>query len=131
VDTETEVAEIEIDAAADAVWAVAGDFGGIGWMPGIESVTVDGDIRNISMGGMDIAEKLVGRDDEKQQITYSIVGGPVPLDFHEATISVMAAGDGARVSWSVTAAPTGSAAFLAGIYGGALQALKAKVEAGD
>jgi len=124
----TEIAEIEIDASPDDVWALAGDFGGIDWMPGIESVTVDGDDRTINTSGMTIVERLVRRDDEARTISYSIVDGPVPVESHEATISVLAAGDGSHVSYSVTTEPDDAAGFMKDVYAGALKALKAKIE---
>jgi len=125
---ETETAEIEIDRPEADVWPLVGDFGGLGWMPGVDSVTVDGDVRTVGMGGMEVLEKLVHLDEENHTITYSIIGGPVPVDSHEATISVVPAGDGCRVSWSVTSAPDGTADFFKTIYAGALEALKAKAE---
>jgi uncharacterized membrane protein len=124
----TETVDIEIDAPADEVWAVAGDFGGIEWMPGIESVTVEGDDRTINTSGMTIVERLVRRDDEARSISYSIVDGPVPIESHQATITVLAAGDGSRVSYSVTTEPDDAAAFMKDVYAGALKALKAKIE---
>ena len=128
-ETETEIAEIEIDKAPEDVWPLVGDFGGLAWMPGVESVTVDGDVRTVAMGGMEIQERLVDLDEENQVIRYSILpGGPVPIDSHEAEIAVTPAGDGSRVSWSVTSAPAGTASFLRDIYAGALEALKAKAE---
>ena len=67
-------AEIDIDKPADEVWAVVGDFGGIGdWMPGIESCLVDGDDRILKMGGMEIIERLERRDDDEREIVYGIV----------------------------------------------------------
>jgi carbon monoxide dehydrogenase subunit G len=125
---QTETAEIEIAAAPEDVWAVAGDFGGIAWMPGIESVEVSGEDRTISTSGMTIVEHLVRRDEDARTLTYSIVDGPVPVESHEATIAVVPAGDGSRVSWSVTTEPDDAAAFMRDVYAGALNALKAKVE---
>jgi hypothetical protein len=125
---QTETAEIEIAASPEDVWAVAGDFGGIGWMPGLESVTVDGDKRTVAMGGMEIVEQLVNRDEDARTLTYAIVEGPVPVDSHEATIAVVPAGDGSRVSYSVTTEPDDAAAFMKDVYAGALKAMKAKIE---
>jgi carbon monoxide dehydrogenase subunit G len=125
---QTETAEIEIAAPPEDVWAVAGDFGGIGWMPGLESVTVDGDKRTVAMGGMEIVEQLVNRDEDARTLTYAIVEGPVPVDSHEATIAVVPAGDGSRVSYSVTTEPDDAAAFMKDVYAGALKAMKAKIE---
>ena len=125
---QTETAEIEIDATPEDVWALTGDFGGIAWMPGIESVEVNGDRRTIVTSGMTIVERLVARDEDARTLTYGIVEGPVPVESHEATIAVVPAGDGSRVSWSVTAEPDDAAAFMRDVYAGALKALKAKVE---
>lgn len=124
---ETETAEIEIAASPADVWAVAGDFGGIGWMPGIDSVTVEGDVRTIAMMGMEIKEQLVSRDDAARAITYAIVDGPVPVESHQATITVHDASEGSRVTWEVSVEPEGAALFK-DIYQGSLGALKEKLE---
>ena len=85
-------AAIDIDASADRVWAVAGDFGGIGsWMPGIESCRVEGEDRIIEMMGMTITERLVARDDAGRSLTYSIASG-APVESHEAVITVSPVG---------------------------------------
>ena len=124
---ETETAEITINRPETEVWPLVGDFGGLGWMPGVDSCTVDGDVRTVAMSGMEIKEKLVSLDEENHEITYSIIDG-APVESHQATISVTPAGDGCEVTWSVTAAPDGSAAFLKDLYQGALEALKNKAE---
>jgi mxaD protein len=94
-------AEIDINRPADDVWAVVGDFGGVGtWMPGIESCQVDGDDRVLKMMGMEITERLERRDDEARQLVYGIVGG-VPVANHKATITVVARGNGSSVTWDV------------------------------
>ena len=94
-------AEIDIDRPAAEVWAVAGDFGGIGdWMPGIESCHVDGDDRVLKMGGMEIIERLERRDEEERELVYGIVGG-VPVINHKATITVTPQGTGSHVTWDV------------------------------
>ena len=97
-------AEIKIDKPADAVWAVAGDFGGIGgWMPGIEFCVVDGDDRILK--------------------TMGIVGG-VPVVNHEATITVIPEGGGSLVTWDVEVEPDEMTEMMNGIYQQSLQALK-------
>lgn len=94
-------AEIDINRPADEVWAVVGDFGGIGgWMPGIESCHVDGDDRVLKMMGMEVIERLERRDDEEREIVYGIVGG-VPVINHKATITVTPQGANSHVTWDV------------------------------
>jgi carbon monoxide dehydrogenase subunit G len=123
------ISEIDIARSPDDVWKVTGDFGGLaGWMPGIESCTVDGDVRTIDMSGMQIGERLVRRDDAARVIVYSIVSGPAPVDSHEATITVTPAGDGSHVTWAVDVEPEAMLALFTQIYQQSLDALKAHIE---
>jgi carbon monoxide dehydrogenase subunit G len=123
------ISEIDIARSADDVWAVAGDFGGLAsWMPGIESCTVEGDVRTIDMSGMKIGERLVRRDDATREIVYSIASGPAPVDHHEATITVTPAGDGSHVTWAVDVEPDAMLDLFTGIYQQSLDALKAHLE---
>jgi len=125
---ETATVETTIDRPADAVWSVVGDFGGLDrWMPGVESCTLDGDVRTIATMGMEIGERLLRRDDAARELTYSIVSGPAPVESHEATITVHPDGAGCRVTWAVSVEPEG-AAFFADVYGRSLEALKAHTE---
>jgi len=121
-------AEIDIDGTPEAVWALAGDFGGIAtWMPGMESCRVEGDKRILDTMGMTITEALVARDDATRTITYAIVDG-VPVESHQATVTVTAAGDGSHVTWVVDAAPDEMADLMQSVYQQSLEALKAHVE---
>ena len=121
--------EIEIDRPADEVWAVVGDFGGIGFMPGVESVQVDGDVRTVGTMGIEVKEKLVTHDDASRTIAYSIIAGPVPVEHHQATIQVEEAGEKSHVTWTVETDDADSATFFNSVYEGSLTALKAHVEA--
>ena len=121
-------AEIDIDGTPEDVWALVGDFGGIaGWMPGMESCRVEGENRILETMGMTITEKLLARDDATKAITYSIVDG-VPVESHQATITVTAAGSGSHVSWVVDAAPDDMADLMQGVYQSSLESVKAHVE---
>jgi mxaD protein len=116
-------AEIDIDRPAAEVWAVAGDFGGIGnWMPGIESCQVDGDDRVLKMGGMEIIERLERRDEEERELVYGIVGG-VPVINHKATVTVTPQGTGSHVTWDVDADDE-MVDMMHEVYQQSLQALK-------
>ena len=123
--------EVDIDRSADAVWAVTGDFGGLaGWMPGIETCTLEDDVRTITMGGMAIGERLVSRDDATRTLVYSIASGPAPVDKHEATIVVTPTGDASsHVTWTVDVEPDSMLDLFKGIYQQSLDALKVHCEA--
>jgi mxaD protein len=121
-------AEIDIDGSADAVWKVAGDFGGVaGWMPGMDSCRVEGDRRILETMGMTITEQLINKDDAARTLTYGIVDG-VPIESHEATITVTSVGDGSHVTWVVDAAPDEMADLMTGVYQSALDTLKTTIE---
>jgi mxaD protein len=121
-------AETTIATTADKVWAVIGDFGYLTWMPGIDACRVEGDLRVLSVQGIEITERLVHRDEAARSLTYNLIGGPLQIDHHEATITVTPQGDDSIVTWDVDtdeamAGPMGKQ------YQGALDALKAQLEA--
>lgn len=117
-------AEIKINKPADEVWAVTGDFGGIGgWMPGIESCDLKGDDRILKMMGMEVTEHLERRDDDEKVIVYGIVGG-VPVGSHKATVTVVPEGDESLVTWDVEVEPDDMTDMMHQIYQQSLQALK-------
>ncbi len=121
-------AEIDVNGSADAVWAVIGDFGGIGgWMPGIDSCRVEGDDRILETMGMTITERLVNKDDAGRALTYAITDG-APVELHQAVITVTPTGDTSQVTWVVEATPDEMADLMTTVYQGALDALKAHVE---
>jgi carbon monoxide dehydrogenase subunit G len=123
------ISEIAIARSADDVWAVVGDFGGLaGWMPGVESCTVDGDVRTIEMSGLTVGERLVRRDDAARVLAYGISSGPAPVDHHEATITVTPSGAGSLVTWAVDVEPEPMLAIFQQIYMQSLEALKAHIE---
>jgi uncharacterized membrane protein len=121
-------ANVDIDKSADDVWALVGDFGGIGgWMPGIESCRVEGENRILDTMGMTITETLRSKDDAARAITYSVVDG-APVESHQATVTVTPHGDSCHVTWDVDAMPDEMADLMATVYQGSLDALKAHVE---
>jgi carbon monoxide dehydrogenase subunit G len=122
-------AAIDIDRSADEVWAVIGDFGGIGdWMPGIDSCRVEGEDRILEMMGMVLTERLVSKDDSARVLTYSITEG-APVETHQAVITVTPTGSTSQVAWDVDSTPDEMAEVMATIYQQSLEALKKHVEA--
>src|SRR5436190_24338773 len=93
--------DISIKADPDKVWAVVGDFGGLAaWLSGVESCRAEGNDRHLAMMGMNITEHLIKKDDAGRQIVYGITDG-VPVQKHQATITVHPDGDSSRVTWEV------------------------------
>jgi hypothetical protein len=123
-------AETRIERPADEVWAVIGDFGNLGWMPGVDTCELDpadADDRILGMFGMRIVERQLARDDAARTLTYGIVDGDMKPELHEATITVTPAGDASAVTWDVKT-DDGMVEVMKGAYQGALDGLKAELE---
>ncbi|MGO9874484.1 MAG: SRPBCC family protein [Acidimicrobiia bacterium] len=124
-------AEASIARNPDDVWKVLRDFGGLAdYMPGVESCTVDGDVRTVGLMGIEVKEQLRDLDDDTRRISYSVIASPMTnLVSHLATIAVDAEGDGTHLTYSVDVEPDDLLALFLGTYEGSVVALKARFEA--
>jgi carbon monoxide dehydrogenase subunit G len=123
-------AEVSIDASPDEVWKLIRDFGTLDeWMPGVESCTLDGDVRTIGMMGIEIKEQLRTLDDDKRVLAYSVVESPMGPDLqHTATLTVTPEGNGSHVTWAVEVTPDEMLAMFLPVYEGSIGEIKKKVE---
>lgn len=100
--------------SADAVWQLAGDFGGLqAWLPGVTGVRVDGSgaadaggnaERAVSlMDGSVTRERLESLDAANRAYEYSILEakGFDADTRYRARFQVLPAGDGCEVRWGV------------------------------
>ena len=123
-------AEVSIDRSPDEVWKVVREFGGLDeWMPGVETCTVDGDVRTIGMMGIEVKEQLRRLDDSARRLSYSVIESPMGnLESHLVTIAVEPEGTGSHVTWSVEVVPDELLALFLPIYEGSVVELKKKIE---
>jgi len=123
-------AEVTIDRSPDEIWKVMREFGGLDtWMPGVDSCTVDGDVRTIGTMGIEIKEQLRSRDDATRTTSYSVVESPMGnLESHLATITVAPEGAGSRLTWEVVVVPDELLGLFLPVYEGSVVALKKKFE---
>jgi uncharacterized protein YndB with AHSA1/START domain len=144
------VQTIRIKATPEAVWAYAGDFGGIArWFSLVQSSKLvlrtkneEGAIRELVRGnGTKVREKLVEYDPGSMRMSYTYVDGQVIAKDYFSTMELKDAGNGeTEVVWSgrfkrLDDAPAeqDEAALVAlytSIYKRGLEALKARVEGG-
>lgn len=102
----------DIEAPPAAVWAIIGDFCGIGrWHPQVERCILSQDeddetvrvqVRGLVVrGGLGtIVEVETARDDVGMTYSYSFVQGPLPVSAYNASITVRPNGTGSTVIWS-------------------------------
>jgi hypothetical protein len=143
---------VEINAPADKVWAVIGNFQDMSWHPAIAKLEGSGGndanaTRTLTLtSGGTIDEKLLSNDPAKKIYKYEITKVDpkvLPVNNYSASLGVKGEGDKSTVEWKgafyrgfMNNDPppelNDEAAVKAvkGVYRGGLDALKTKVEAG-
>jgi carbon monoxide dehydrogenase subunit G len=123
-------AEASIAKSPDEIWKVLSDFGGLAdYMPGIDSCTVDGDVRTVGTMGIEVKEQLRELDNDQRRLVYSVIASPMDnLVSHLATISVDAEGTGTHLTWEVAVEPDELLGLFLPIYEGSVKSLKEKFE---
>ena len=137
---ESRKVETVIDRPADEVWARIRDFGEVSWIPNTESVEIDGDVRTVTMTGgkFKVSQRETAHDDANRSYSYemaepidlsALFGKPTVLEHLQATLSVTPKDD----STSVASYDLETHDFMIGgtsaEYQGALDNLKAILEA--
>ena len=107
----------EINADVARVWDIVSEWGGTHkWIPGVGSVTVEGEgVGSIRSADLDpatgfegrISERLLSWDEEQMTFSYKAIGnGPLPVEDYVAVMKVEATLKGtASVTWSSTWEP--------------------------
>ena len=124
-----------INASADKVWDLIGDFGGIErYSKGFKSVTCVGAgvgaIRTITLpNDAQIQERCELLDAARRTLDYSIIAGALPLTGYLARIQLSEDGDGTRIEWSSSFEPKGipeaqGIAMVEGIYKSGIAGIK-------
>jgi hypothetical protein len=101
------VESIEINAPADKVWAVVGNFGDMSWHPAFAKTEATGNevgaTRVLTTGtGGKINEKLTKYNAEGKTLSYEITEVDVkvvPVTNYSSTITVTGTGDKSTVEW--------------------------------
>lgn len=98
---------IEINAPADKVWAIAGNFGDMSWHPAIAKTEITAGKNNEAnanrtltlQDGGTIKEVLTSRDEAGMTMKYDITESVLPLREYSATLQVQSAGGKTTVLW--------------------------------
>jgi hypothetical protein len=121
--------QVRIARPPDEVWAIVGDPARIAeWFPGIESATVEGDVRTVHTGsGIPMPEQIVTCDPLQRRFQYRITTGL--FKEHLSTLDVLDLEDGTSlVVYGADADPATMALVIAGAAGNALEHLRTRME---
>jgi len=144
------VETVEINAPADKVWAVVGNFQDMSWHPAFSKTEGKGGndvgatrILTVGTGGQ-IFEKLTKYDAAGKSLSYEITEVDVkvvPVTNYAATISVKGTGDKSTVEWKSAfyrgfvnndpppeLSDEAAVKAITGVFKKGLEALKAKLE---
>jgi len=131
--------ELALEASAEAVWALIGDFNGWNhWHPAIQTSDLiegvnnqPGAVRRLGLGGdATIVERITRYSATDRSCTYIILTSVLPLSSYESTIRVDSTDDGkARISWKGTFDADGvsdaeAIKVVEGVYEGGFEALQ-------
>lgn len=96
------VKEIDVAASADQAWMKVADAGGVDKLVGmITACRLDGDIRYCTMAdGSKVVERVIAIDHRNRRLAYTITEGPIPLEYHSASMQVKDGGSGALLIWT-------------------------------
>jgi hypothetical protein len=88
------------------IWEIISDISRSDWVPGVESITLDGNKRIFKMKGLgSLVEEIIDCDDSNMKLTYSAIETMAPIIHHLAIIQLLADGDTTIFEWSTEIDP--------------------------
>ena len=92
--------------SAQEVWDVISDVERCDWVPAVEKITLEGDVRSFTMEGIgEVQEKIIKNDTENMVLQYSAIKTPSQVEHNLATISISMKDDGCDFEWVSEIAP--------------------------
>jgi len=115
--------EVKFNCSADELWAILSDIGRCDWVPAIDKIELEGDLRHFKMTGMgQITEKILKQDNATMTLQYSATQTPAPLEHHLATMKVASLKtQECMLIWTTEISPD---IFADGIHQGMLQSIE-------
>ena len=103
--------EAKFGCSADELWVILSDVGRCDWVPTIDEIILEGDLRHFQMTGMgQITEKILKQDHASMILQYSAIQTPAPIEHHLATMQVAPLNDReCMLSWTTEISPDISA----------------------
>ena len=91
---------------ASSVWRIISDISRCDWVPGVESIELEGNKRVFKMQGMGrLVEEILSCDNDEMKLTYSAIETIAPISHHLATIKLTERDDKTIFEWSTEIDP--------------------------
>ena len=88
------------------IWEINGDISRCDWVPGVESIEVNGNERTFKMSGMGkLVERIIDSNDNEMELTYSAIETMAPIKHHLAKIKLSSQGKETVFKWSTEIDP--------------------------
>ena len=115
--------EVKFNCSAEELWAILSDIGRCDWVPTIEKIVLEDDLRHFEMTGMgQITERILKQDHASMALQYSAIRTPAPIEHHLATMEVVSLNDQeCKLSWTTEISPD---IFADGIHQGMLVSIE-------
>ena len=82
--------EARFSCSAHELWMILSDVGRCDWVPTIDKIALEGDLRHFEMTGMgQITEKILKQDNASMTLQYSAIKTPAPIEHHLATMQIV------------------------------------------
>ena len=79
----------EFEASPEIIWNIVSDISRSDWVPGVESIMLDGNKRIFKMIGMGrLVEEIIKCNDENMELSYSAIQTAIPIQHHLAKIKL-------------------------------------------
>ena len=96
----------ELIYTASSVWSIISDISRCDWVPGVESIELEGNKRVFKMQGMGrLVEEILSCDNDEMKLTYSAIETIAPISHHLATIKLTERDDKTIFEWSTEIDP--------------------------
>jgi len=126
--------EVVVARRPDQVWDVLRDVGAVHrrLLPGrVQSVSIDGDVRTLTMpDGHVVRELIVDVDDEARRLAYAVIeGSRPPLQHHHASFQVFTEGtEHSRLVWITDVLPSSLAGLIHARTARGIEEMKQAIE---
>jgi len=125
------IKEFNVDSDVTKTWEKVSSVGDVTELLAgmITECQLDGDKRRCTFAdGMEVEEKIISVDHQAKRLSYTVTQGPMPIDFHMASIQVSDSSDGTKLVWTVDITPQELVEPISGMMDMAISIMKTNLQ---